>query len=359
MSENIDFKALRESLTPEDIKRILAEYGVEPKYENVNYIQFPTCCHNIDGGSPKLYYYKNTYLFRCYTECDSSFDIVELLIKMNDLRGIESNKIDIAKKLGYDFTNTFSTETEDSVNSNYYNSFINATTSNYWPELSPIVEINREILNRYIYNEQYLQPWIDEGISREMLQQFEIKYDPINTAIVIPHKDVNGKIVGVRGRFMSEDAVAKYMPIQYNNTFLAHPLGSNLYGIHENIKPLQKFKTAIIFESEKSVLKLGSYFGPESNFSVATCGNKISNEQIQLLLSIGVTHVVLAFDKDYHGASDMGKVQSNYEKIGKQLSNYFTTSIMLDFGSLLEYKDSPVDRGKAIFEELYRYRYFV
>ena len=68
---------------------------------------------------------------------------------------------------------------------------------------------------------------------------------------------------------------------------------------------------------------------------------------------------MLAFDKDYHGASDMGKVQSNYEKIGKQLSNYFTTSIMLDFGSLLEYKDSPVDRGKAIFEELYRYRYFI
>ena len=46
-------------------------------------------------------------------------------------------------------------------------------------------------------------------------------------------------------------------------------------------------------------------------------------------------------------------------QLNKQLSNYFTTSIMLDFGSLLEYKDSPVDRGKAIFEELYRYRYFV
>ena len=100
-------------------------------------------------------------------------------------------------------------------------------------------------------------------------------------------------------------------------------------------------------------------FGKEKNFSVATCGNKISNEQIQLLLNKGVTHVVLAFDKDYHGPSDMGKVQLKYEKIGKELSKYFTTSIILDFGSLLDYKDSPIDKGKLVFEELYRYRYFI
>lgn len=132
MSENIDFKLLRESLTSEDIKRILKEYGVEPKYENVNYIQFPTCCHNLFDGSPKLYYYKNTCLFRCYTECDSSFDIIELLIKMEALRGREVTKLDIVHKLGYDsYKEWFSVETEDIINNNYYSNFINVTTANY------------------------------------------------------------------------------------------------------------------------------------------------------------------------------------------------------------------------------------
>ena len=65
------FQELREQLTEEDIIRILSEYGYEPVYnkESSKFIVFPTCCHNLEGGSPKLYYYKNTHLFTCFTEC--------------------------------------------------------------------------------------------------------------------------------------------------------------------------------------------------------------------------------------------------------------------------------------------------
>ena len=81
----ISFKELREKLTPEDIKRILRErYNEEPYYdkEEQNYIIYRTCCHN--GDSHKLYYYKNTHLFKCYTHC-GLFDIFELIIKMKEM----------------------------------------------------------------------------------------------------------------------------------------------------------------------------------------------------------------------------------------------------------------------------------
>ena len=85
----MNFRDLREELTDESIKNILSQFNVEPVHEDDSSITFPTCCHNPDGGSPKLVYYKNTKLFHCYTECAASFDIFTLLQKMYRLRGKE------------------------------------------------------------------------------------------------------------------------------------------------------------------------------------------------------------------------------------------------------------------------------
>ena len=83
----ISIRDLREQLSDEMIKDILAQYDVSPVTETEDYIIFPTCCHNLKGGSPKLFYYKNTRLFYCFTECNETFDIFTLLRKMHKLRG--------------------------------------------------------------------------------------------------------------------------------------------------------------------------------------------------------------------------------------------------------------------------------
>ena len=58
----MDFKELREQLTDDSIKSILSQFDVEPVFETEDAIVFPTCCHNLVGGSPKLYYYKSNKL---------------------------------------------------------------------------------------------------------------------------------------------------------------------------------------------------------------------------------------------------------------------------------------------------------
>lgn len=90
----INFEGLREQLTDEQVKDILLQYNVEPCIENADTIIFPTCCHNLTGGSPKLYYYKDSKRFHCYTECDSSFDIFDLLRRRHKLRGQDISVID-------------------------------------------------------------------------------------------------------------------------------------------------------------------------------------------------------------------------------------------------------------------------
>ena len=76
---------IREALTSENIFDLLQEWGGEPEYTNFGILS-TTICHNKPGeGSKKLYYYENSGLFRCYTGCDSSFDIFELIIKVYDI----------------------------------------------------------------------------------------------------------------------------------------------------------------------------------------------------------------------------------------------------------------------------------
>ena len=73
-SENI-----KNSLTIDQVKDLLYAIGGDPILKD-NFIIARTVCH--DGESHKLFYYDNTKLFRCYTECSTTFDIYELIIKI-------------------------------------------------------------------------------------------------------------------------------------------------------------------------------------------------------------------------------------------------------------------------------------
>jgi len=351
----MEIKEMRESLTPDQVKDILEKYEVHHIHENDMYIQYPTCCHNLEGGSHKLYYYKNTNMFKCYTECDAVFDIFELIQKMEELRSNECplpRAISIAGFNPNDRVEISEDKKEDLRSIEYY-SKMNETVL---PRMN-YSGIQNDVMQHFSTEERYLEPWLNEGINIQAIRAFDIRYDIKNLAIIIPHKDKNGNVIGIRGRFMGEYAPAKYMPITFNGVVLGHPLRGNLYGLYENMAPIMKHKTVVLFESEKSVLKFSSFFGHENNFSVATCGNKVSNEQIQLLQDLGIKQVILAFDKDYNNSAERMKVQEHYDNIAKRLSVYFNTYVMLDYGDLLGYKDSPIDKGAQVFKELFNYKY--
>lgn len=348
---------MRESLTPEQIKEVLEKYGVDPIHENQMYIQYPTCCHNVEGGSHKLYYYKNTNMFVCYTECNAAFDIFELVQKMEELRNHECNLPEAIRIVGFDPTEKREVS-EDQLDDKRSLEYLSKSHLIVPPRMT-YNAVPADIMNNFSLDKKYLEPWMREGISSEVLDRFNIRYDVSNLIIVIPHRDKDGQIIGVRGRFMSEYSQVKYMPITWNGITLAHALRGNLYGLYENRAVIEKNKTVILFESEKSVLKFSSFFGHENNFSVATCGNKVTNEQIQILKDIGVKQVILAFDKDYDNSADQIKVQNHYNEIAQRLSVYFTTSVMFDYSNILGLKDAPIDRGRAAFEELFKYRYYI
>lgn len=97
----------------------------------------------------------------------------------------------------------------------------------------------------------------------------------------------------------------------------------------------------------------------DKNISVAVCGQTISREQIQLLLSVGVSNVILSFDADYRNDKEVNEKFALYKKIANPLRTYFNVSIIIDVNNRLGYKDSPIDKGIEVFNELMRERIYI
>lgn len=75
-------EAVKEILELEDIYNLLDYLEAEPQMYG-SYIVAKTICHN--GDTHKLYYYENTQLLKCYTGSCGSFDIFELIQKIQEI----------------------------------------------------------------------------------------------------------------------------------------------------------------------------------------------------------------------------------------------------------------------------------
>lgn len=357
----MNFKELREQLTDESIKNILAQFNVEPISEDESSITFPTCCHNLEGGSPKLVYYKNSKLFHCYTECASSFDIFTLLQKMYRLRGQEITLHQAVTICDLDPTDLSPQDEHLSCVDDIRH--MQELNNVYVPDVDSLdfKVYDKKVLRQYAFDYAGLMPWIEEGMSIEALQRFNIKYDYLHNAIIIPNFDYDGQLIGIRARYFNEEDIkkGKYRPVYYNGVLYSHPTGRTFYGIFENHKNIERKHTCVIFEGEKSIILYNSIYGNDNNIALATLGQNITKDHIQYLLKMGVRNVILAYDADYEDYDQLQEVEKKYLAKAKILEPYFNVSYLMDYDFDLPYKSSPIDGGKEIFEKILKNRSIV
>ena len=109
-----------------------------------------------------------------------------------------------------------------------------------------------------IYNDAFLKnfpqprilPWEREGITRESIISHNIRYDPINQGIIIPHYDIDNQLIGIRERTLikENEARGKYRPAIISGQMYNHPLTFNLYNINFSKENIKKMKKVIVFE---------------------------------------------------------------------------------------------------------------
>lgn len=349
----IDKDKLKNQLTKSDITNVVLSLGGQsPKEDYRGNLIFETVCHNLDGGSYKLYYYDNTKLFTCYTECQESFDVFDLISRNKSLHNgkweFKDSLLYVTGLTGYSATEISTIDIDNKIDDwDFLDKYRKKT-----PPVITIPKYNNYVLD--IYQDYHHQQWLQEGITSKAMKKFNIKFDAFTNKIIIPHYDIHNNLIGIRGRSLNQEDIEqgrKYMPVKVENTIYSHPISCNLYGLSQNLSTIKKLRKAFIVEGEKSVLKIESFY-PDHNFSIAVCGDKISEVQKGLILQ-HVDEIIIGFDKvEAYKSGNVNQSIINLRYLAKRFSPYVKTFIIVDKKNLLELKDAPVDKGRDILEEL-------
>lgn len=350
----------KRDFTPEEITRLVVALGSSPPRASPGggFI-FQTICHNPPHtGSEKLYYYPDSGLFHCYTHCADSFDIYELIMRSRHCSFREALSfvqqtlgITMERKIGFE-TRTI----DDWSLLERYGRIKQAQTV-----IAPEDQLTLPPHLIDLYPPICPIAWQKEGITEEATRRFQIRADASRDEIIIPHYNADGQLVGIRSRSFDPEIVAagnKYMPTRLEGRDFRHALKYNLYGLNVVGQAVRRTGKIVLAEAEKSVLQSYSYYG-DSSFTVAVCGSNISNYQRNLVLSYGVREVFLAFDKEYHEAytEESDRYSDKIIKLASLFTPYANVYVLWDVNGLLDYQDSPFDKGREILEQLMKNKF--
>lgn len=360
MGYKYDKDELKSNLDIESVASLVDHFGGEPILKGDHFVA-KTICHNDFGeGSHKLYYYENTTLFKCYTNCDM-MDIFEVVIKAKKIQEDIDWQLPQAMEFVANFFGISGVEVEDGERIQDWQILSNYDRIENIDLASRVVELktyDKDTLK--YYPQPIIVPWVKDGISTEVANARGIAYNPVTGGILIPHFNIVGDLVGIRERTLvkENEARGKYLPSIINRIQYSHPLGFNLYGLNDSKDNIAATKTAVVVEAEKSVLQYESYFGMENSIICATCGSNLIAYQFQLLQDLGVQEIIIGFDKDFIDEQDpnFAKVVQRLRNINQKYGAFVQFSFLFDKTGLLGYKDSPLDKGAEVFQQLYRDR---
>ena len=355
----IDVKKLKKSLSLAHHKQIMQALGIPSYSENSTQIIYYTGDKNVDSykGSPKLYFYKDTSIYVGMT-AGRSYDIISLvqtrlaLLKQPcsfldacqfilDTTNINPDSISRVKKEGhvYDWSNL-----ERFIKVRKYGNQLSEYNRNIIDTLPPL----------------YPQAWIDEGISEETMDKYQIRYYERCNQTVIPCFDDEARLVGVRVRNWDKDRVeqAKYMPlVTLDGQCYKFNTNQVFYGINYNKPEIERTGKVIIVESEKAVMKLDTYMG-EHNIALGMYGSNLGIQRRNQLLKMGVNTVSYVVDNDFIGQDDafFEQWREKIQHFIKLWDGFCRVEIVWDNLGLLGPKENATDRTKEVWEQLWENR---
>ena len=355
-------KELLNILTLENYEQIFNDLGVDNIKKGESYWTLPTLCHNIDisEASYKLYFYLNTRTTFCFTECQISRDIFDLIAVRWKLIG--NNNFSFSDIINY-ICRVCGINNVDKVGSQGF-------TQPAWKKRLSAYKVHKrsaylgkrydKSILRYLVP-YYREEFLSDGISKETMEKFGIAYYPPMAQITIPVYDVDGELIGIHCRNLRQRALnkgRKYIPLRtvggLDYRFKSHEV---LYGFNMNRPIIEQKRQIQLFESPKAVLQMDTMYD-NLNTSVAMFGMNLGTQRRDEILKANVEEVIIGIDKDYEteGSKEFESYIARVKKIASLFKGYARCSVLYDKDNLLDYKESPTDRGKEVYELLYENR---
>ena len=357
---NINAKKLKSTLTLSDCETIEKALGLREFSRSASQVVFYNADKYKDPNkqTPKLYRYNDTKIYISYTK-SCSYDIIGLVQAVKTTQGEVCSFVDavafILNATGLD--------------SSAYTRLTKKNQYQWEDDLGKYLRIKRgeSVLKNYdnsILEELpkiYPQEWIEEGISIDTMEKYGIGFYPRLQATTIPCFNKNGELIGVRCRHWLPTEIdnGKYRPLQLlDNTIYKFPTNNVFYGINYNAPEIERTSHAILVEGEKSVLKADTWWHEKSNV-LALYGSNLGLNRMRELVRMGVNHVTLALDSDFHeiGDEDYNEFESKIMKIGAMFKGYCSVDVVYNnIGLSNWYKCSPFDSDENTWNNLYERR---
>ena len=324
----------------ERIEQILSSLGFHKIQDKGDYITCAIPNHNNPTGLSVLK--ENLYCNAFSTHMDFKGGIFDLIAYMNKYENFSDTMRWCHKILGlkYEYNGKKEEPKEDSI-LNFFKKYKTKPNKKSTKEKELRFYTDEEIFGMYVRC-PYAN-WIKEGITAKTQEQFSIGYHFDSKRVVIPHRHwKTGEIVGLIGRTICSDEEIEYFDIAKYFPIIPYKKGCNLYGLWENRQRIEEVKEVIIFEAEKSVMKMKSR---GINNCVSVGCHDLSEEQVKILLSLNVNEIIIAYDSDV----DVSLVAMECKKF-KGLKS---VSAILNKDNILGEKESPADVCLKDFTFLY------
>ena len=340
-------KELEEYLSnnPSEIEKILEELGFGKVLNRGRYIS--ACVPNFNNASGFSILIENLYCKSFTTNFSFNGHLFDLVFHMKGYTNFGDTMRFIHKILNIPYSyskNEDDKPKEDSI-LDFFKKYKTKPNKRTTKEKELKFYTDEEIDRLYV--KCPYANWIKEGIIAKVQMEFEIGYCFSSNRVIIPHRFwKTGEIIGLIGRTLQSAEICDFFGIAKYFPIIPYPKSKNLYGLWENRQYIEEIKKEIIvFEAEKSVLKMASK-GIRNCVSVGS--HDLSDEQVKILLSLNVNEIVLAYDEDV----PLEFMESEAKKF-KGLRNI---SIMTNQYDILKDKQSPADATLKIFMALYKRR---
>lgn len=356
MGQKIDVKKLKQSLKSHDIENILKVLDIPIFSKSEKEWRIWTGEKNVNAlsGSPKLYYYPNTNIFYSYTS-SCAYDIIGLVQARLALLKKPSAFMD-AVNFVLKVTGIEAGQVQRLNAPHIYNwqdglgKFVRFKNG-----LRDLPRYDKEILEEL--DKRYPQNWLDEGISIETMQKYQIGWYDRLQCTTIPVFDREGNLIGIRTRNWREDLLkeAKYIPLITLDETYKFNTNDVLFGLNWNWANIERSKEVIISESEKATMKLDTWYGNES-IAVSMFGSNLGKRRRDQLLELGVQRVYYVADNDFKEyESDEYKVwQKKIYKFKELWAGMVKVELVWDSLGILGYKENATDRDRETWDELWK-----
>lgn len=286
-------------------------------------------CANKDGDNKQAIVIWNNENLPCknytrqMTKLDRKTDIIDLVCYTNNMAFPEALKY-LCDILGIEYYHDFNADVPESLQ--ITDLILKMNNHHEFDIDEPLKPISPKILT--YYKNRVNDLFLNDHISYETQQEFQIGYDDFTNRITIPIFSEIGDLVGVKGRLFKKQLNEYDLKYIYLEPCQRSKI---IYGLNKTIPYIKRAGKIFVPEAEKGVLQLWDY--GDRNVG-ATGGKELSTQQIELLTRLSVD-IILVQDKDV----GIEELECTANKFVENIPIYY----IYDKDNILDKKESPTD----------------